>query len=44
VTVDSIRTALGTVLEDPAYGEEARRLAAEVDAMLTPAEAASILS
>jgi UDP:flavonoid glycosyltransferase YjiC (YdhE family) len=44
VTVDAIRSSVKAVLEEPAYGEAARRIAGEVDAMLTPAEAAAVLS
>ena len=44
VTVDAIRTALDSVLGEPVYADGAKRLAAEIRAMRTPAEAAAILS
>ena len=44
VAVDSIRDAVNAVLRGAPYPEAARRVAAEVETMLTPAEAAAILS
>jgi UDP:flavonoid glycosyltransferase YjiC (YdhE family) len=44
VTVDSIRSAVTSVLEDRTFAEAARGLAAEIERMLTPAEVAAILS
>lgn len=43
VTVDSIRSSVNTVLADPAYAEAAKRLATEVESMLTPSQTAAIL-
>ncbi len=44
VTVDSVRAAVTSVLEDRAYAEAAQGLAVEMERMLTPAEVAAILS
>ena len=44
VTVDAIRTSLDSVLGESVYAEGANRLADEIRAMRTPAEAAAILS
>jgi UDP:flavonoid glycosyltransferase YjiC (YdhE family) len=44
VTVDSIRSAVTSVLEDGTFAEAAEGLAAEIERMLTPAEVAAILS
>lgn len=44
VSVESIRSSLEAVLAEPRFVEAARQLATEVDAMLTPDEAAAILS
>ena len=44
VTVDAIRTSLDSVLGESVYAEAANRLADEIRAMRTPAEAAAILS
>ena len=42
--VDSIRAAVNAVLGDASYAQAAKRVAAEIETMLTPAEAAAILS
>ncbi len=44
VTVDSVRAAVTSVLEDRAYAEAAKGIAAEIERMLTPPEVAAILS
>jgi UDP:flavonoid glycosyltransferase YjiC (YdhE family) len=44
VTVESVRVAVNAVLDEPAYAAAAERLAEEVETMLTPAQAAAILS
>jgi len=43
-SADAVRSSLSAVLGEPASADAAKRLAAEIDAMLTPAEAAAILS